>query len=134
MGVDGCRQPLKAQRCESVGKLCDIVHRIIECAAERNPDKYGAVTLGTDIPIVSEAESRAMRPDYYLVLPWHFRDEFLQRERKTLASGIKFIFPLPSIEIVSENMNGELIASILGDMKSSQIIKEELLVPRAVLA
>ena len=43
-------------------------------------DKYGARTLGTDIPIVSEEESRAAKPDYYLVLPWHFREEFLQRE------------------------------------------------------
>jgi hypothetical protein len=73
---------------------------MIECAAERNPDKYGATTLGTDIPIVSEAESRARRPDYYLVLPWHFREEFLEREQEMLRAGIGFIFPLPEIEIV----------------------------------
>ena len=60
---------------------CGIDHRIIDCAAERNPDKYGALTLGTDIPIVSEEESRAMNPDYYLVLPWHFKEEFLERAR-----------------------------------------------------
>ena len=41
-----------------------------------------------------------MRPDYYLVLPWHFRAEFLERERATLAEGTKFIFPLPVIEVV----------------------------------
>ncbi len=79
---------------------CGIDHRIIDCAAERNPDKYGATTLGTDIPIVSEAESRGMKPDYYLVLPWHFREEFLVREKETLQSGVGFIFPLPEIEIV----------------------------------
>jgi len=79
---------------------CGIDGRIIDVAAERNPDKYGARTLGTDIPIVSEAESRAMRPDYYLVLPWHFKEEFIERERETLAGGIRFIFPLPTIEIV----------------------------------
>lgn len=77
-----------------------IDNRIISVAAERNPDKYGARTLGTDIPIVSEEESRAMRPDYYLVLPWHFKEEFLQREADATRSGIKFIFPLPNIEIV----------------------------------
>jgi SAM-dependent methyltransferase len=80
---------------------CGIDHRIIDVAAERNPDKYGAKTLGTEIPIVSEAESRAMKPDYYLVLPWHFKAEFLERERETLKSGIKLIFPLPTIDIVS---------------------------------
>jgi SAM-dependent methyltransferase len=82
---------------------CGIDNRMIDVAAERNPDKYGAHTLGTEIPIVSEAESRAMQPDYYLVLPWHFRDEFLERERETLAAGIGFIFPLPEIEIVQRN-------------------------------
>jgi SAM-dependent methyltransferase len=78
---------------------CGIDKSIITVAAERNPDKYGARTLGTDIPIVSEADSRAMRPDYYLVLPWHFKEEFLQREAESLRQGIKFIFPLPNIEI-----------------------------------
>ncbi|HYJ85608.1 MAG TPA: class I SAM-dependent methyltransferase [Pyrinomonadaceae bacterium] len=79
---------------------CGIDNRIIDCAAERNPDKYGAFTLGTEIPIVSEAESRAMNPDYYLVLPWHFKAEFLERERETLSKGIGLIFPLPTIETV----------------------------------
>ncbi len=79
---------------------CGIDKSIITVAAERNADKYGARTLGTDIPIVSEAESRAMRPDCYLVLPWHFKEEFLQREAEMLRLGIKFIFPLPNIQIV----------------------------------
>ena len=81
---------------------CGIDNRLIELAAERNPDKYGAHTLGTDIPIVSEAESRAMRPDYYLVLPWHFKEEILQREKETLSRGTGLIFPLPTIEIIRQ--------------------------------
>jgi 2-polyprenyl-3-methyl-5-hydroxy-6-metoxy-1,4-benzoquinol methylase len=81
-------------------QLCGIDNRIIDVAAERNPDKYGARTLGTDIPIVSEAESRAMNPDYYLVLPWHFKEEFIEREKETLDRGIGLIFPLPTIEII----------------------------------
>ena len=81
---------------------CGIDNRIIDCAAERNLDKFGARTLGTDIPIISEAESRAMNPDYYLVLPWHFKDEFIEREREILERGTRLIFPLPKIEIVSK--------------------------------
>ena len=81
-------------------QLCGIDNRIIDYAAERNPDKYGARTLGTDIPIISEEDSRAMLPDYYLVLPWHFKAEFLEREKNMLDKGIGFIFPLPSIEII----------------------------------
>jgi SAM-dependent methyltransferase len=81
---------------------CKINHELVEYAAERNPDKYGAMTLGTNIPIVSEEESRAMNPDYYLVLPWHFKKEFLQREKKTMQKGTAFIFPIPKIEIVKQ--------------------------------
>lgn len=78
---------------------CDIDHNLVECAAERNPDKFGARTLGTDIPIISEEESRAMKPDYYLVLPWHFKKEFIEREQETLRNGTGFIFPVPTVEI-----------------------------------
>jgi SAM-dependent methyltransferase len=79
---------------------CGIDHRMIEVAAERNPDKYGAYTIGTEIPIVSEVESRAMNPDYYLVLPWHFKQEIVEREKEMLNKGVGLIFPLPDIEIV----------------------------------
>lgn len=79
---------------------CNIDNTIIDYASERNPDKYGAKTLGTDIPIISEEESRAMKPDYYLVLPWHFKEEFLQREHEALENGTGFIFPLPEIDII----------------------------------
>jgi 2-polyprenyl-3-methyl-5-hydroxy-6-metoxy-1,4-benzoquinol methylase len=85
---------------------CGIDNSIIDYAAERSSEKYGAHTIGTDIPIISEAESRAMNPDYYLVLPWHFKDEFITREREILERGTQLIFPLPEIEIVSkENGN-----------------------------
>lgn len=81
---------------------CNIDHTIIDCAAERNADKFGARTIGTDIPIVSEKESRALKPDFYLVLPWHFKEEFLKRERDTINRGTGMIFPLPTIEIVTK--------------------------------
>ena len=81
---------------------CGIDNRIVDFAADRNPDKVGAQTLGTDIPIISEAESRAMKPDYYLVLPWHFADEFLQRERETILNGTGMIFPLPKITVIDK--------------------------------
>ncbi|TAF74895.1 MAG: class I SAM-dependent methyltransferase [Bacteroidetes bacterium] len=83
-------------------QYCGIDNRIVDFAAERNPDKYGAFTLGTEIPIISEAESRAMKPDYYLVLPWHFKEEFLEREKESIENGIGFIFPLPFVEIIKK--------------------------------
>ncbi|HZZ86351.1 MAG TPA: class I SAM-dependent methyltransferase [Anaeromyxobacteraceae bacterium] len=81
---------------------CGIDRFLIDYAAERNPDKFGARTLGTDIPIISEDESRAMKPDYYLVLPWHFKPEFIERERAMLDGGTGMIFPLPNIEVVKK--------------------------------
>ena len=81
---------------------CDLDNRVLDCAADRNPEKHGAFTLGTDIPIVSEAKSRALNPDYYLVLPWHFKEEFMERERASLKKGIGFIFLLPAIEVVRQ--------------------------------
>lgn len=68
---------------------------LIAGAAERNPGKWGKVTVGTRIPIVSEEDARAAKPDHFLVLPWHFMEEFEERERAYLASGGRFIVPLP---------------------------------------
>jgi len=90
----------------------------IPYAADRNPDKVGALTLGTGIRIISEAQSRQMRPDYYLVLPWHFKKEFLTRERATIQNGTSMIFPLPDITVVnSANLEAEIAkADITGNM------------------
>lgn len=87
-------------------------------AADRNPDKVGATTLGTNIRIISEEESRRLRPDYYLVLPWHFKKEFLERERATIESGTAMIFPLPEITVVdAANLDLELArADVTGPM------------------
>ncbi|EGI77339.1 class I SAM-dependent methyltransferase [Hylemonella gracilis] len=81
-------------------QFCGLTAKDIPAIAEVNPEKYGRVTPGTHIPIVSEADARAMNPDYFLVLPWHFKDGILRREKEYLASGGKFIFPFPEIEIV----------------------------------
>ncbi|MBI4204623.1 MAG: methyltransferase domain-containing protein [Betaproteobacteria bacterium] len=82
-------------------QYCGITAERLPFIAEVNQDKFGAYTPGSKIPIISEEEARAMRPDYFLVLPWHFRAGILQREQKFLQSGGKFIFPLPKIEVVS---------------------------------
>jgi len=81
-------------------QFCNITSDRIPFIAEVNEEKFGAHTPGTFIPIISEAEARAMKPDYFLVLPWHFRSNILVREREFMAQGGKFIFPLPAIEIV----------------------------------
>jgi hypothetical protein len=81
-------------------QFCGFSAADLVAIAEVNPEKYGCVTPGTHIPIVSEADARAMNPDYFLVLPWHFKDGILRREREFNQRGGKFIFPFPEIEIV----------------------------------
>ena len=81
-------------------QYCGLTRNDIVAFAEVNPDKFGKVTPGTNIPIISEAEARANNPDYFLVFPWHFKDNILERERDFLQNGGKLIFPLPNVEVV----------------------------------
>jgi hypothetical protein len=81
-------------------QFCGLTSKHISCIADVNKDKFGCFTPGTHIPIISEEEARAMKPDYFLVFPWHFKYSILEREREFTENGGKFIFPLPEIEIV----------------------------------
>ncbi len=82
-------------------QACGLTVEDIPCIADVNPDKYGCVTPGTHIPIVSEAQAHALHPDYLLVMPWHFREHIIQREQAFLDRGGRLIFPLPTIDVVS---------------------------------
>ena len=79
----------------------NLTYPTIEAAADRNPIKWGKKTIGTLIPIISEERARLERPDYFLILPWHFLKEFIKREEDYLKSGGKFIVPLPNFKIIS---------------------------------
>ncbi len=81
-------------------QFCEFSTKHISCIAEVNEEKFGSYTPGTKIPIVSEKEAKSKKPDYFLVLPWHFKHSILEREKDFLENGGKFIFPLPEIEIV----------------------------------
>ena len=73
---------------------------LVSAIADRNPDKWGRVTAGSRIPIISEEEMRERKPDYLLVLPWHFIDGFVEREAEFLAGGGQFIVPLPELKVI----------------------------------
>jgi len=74
-------------------------HTHIDYIAERSSYKYGLKTAGTNIPIIPESEMRKDQPDYLLLLPWHFIDEFIDREKDYLARGGSFIVPCPKFLI-----------------------------------
>ena len=80
----------------------DLDNTKIEAIAERNPNKWGLYTIGSNIVIKSEQEMRDAQPDYVLVLPWHFISEFVQREREYLEKGGAFIVPCPNFRIYTK--------------------------------
>lgn len=80
---------------------CGIGPDLIEFAAERSPEKVGARTI-SGIKLISEEESRSMKPDYYLLGPYHFLSELISRERLMIEAGTKFIVPLPEVKIINK--------------------------------
>jgi NDP-4-keto-2,6-dideoxyhexose 3-C-methyltransferase len=79
-----------------------IDNSLIDGIAERQPMKYGLKTVGTNIPIASDEDMRAAKPDYLFVLPWHFIDSFVRREKDFLDRGGKFIVPCPRFEVIGK--------------------------------
>ena len=81
-------------------QYCNINSKLLNYISEVNKFKFGKYTPGSNIKIISEKEAKLKNPDYMLVLPWHFKDYILRRERNFLKNGGKLIFPLPDIEII----------------------------------
>jgi hypothetical protein len=75
---------------------------LLQYAVERNPTKVGKFTPGTNIEIISEETMRQNPPAYLLVLPWHFKEEIVERESEYLEAGGTLLFPLPNFTIVSK--------------------------------
>ena len=78
----------------------DLDKKLVQFIADKNPDKWGRRTIGTDISIISEEESHSMSPDYFLILPWHFIKEFKEREKDYLKNGGKLLVPLPQFKVI----------------------------------
>jgi hypothetical protein len=75
--------------------------RLVQKLVERSSYKFGLIAAGSNIPIISEEEMRNSPPDYMLVLPWHFIDDFIIREKSFLDMGGKFIVPCPKFDVIS---------------------------------
>jgi NDP-4-keto-2,6-dideoxyhexose 3-C-methyltransferase len=68
---------------------------------KESPEKWGKYTIGSGIKIISEKEARKFKPDYFLVLPYGFINEFIEREKTWLKNGGKFILPYPKFRVIS---------------------------------
>ncbi len=81
-------------------QFCNIDSKLIPYIGEVNKYKYNKYTPGSKIKIISEKKARLKNPDYFLVLPWHFKNFIVRKERKYLNNKSKLIFPLPDIDII----------------------------------
>ncbi len=78
-------------------QYCGLTDKDIQFVGEVNAEKFGCYTPGTWIPIIPESDLLAMKPDYLIVLPWHFR-KFFEENKK--FSGMHLVFPLPTLEVL----------------------------------
>jgi NDP-4-keto-2,6-dideoxyhexose 3-C-methyltransferase len=78
-------------------QYCNLSNQDIVAIGEINSDKIGKVCPGSNIPIVSEDEVLSDENGIYLILPWHFKDFFINSEK---FKGKKVVFPLPNWEIL----------------------------------
>jgi SAM-dependent methyltransferase len=80
-----------------------ITTELIEAISDRNPDKWGRLAAGSNIPVISENESRNRKPDYYFVLAWHFIESFISREVEFLERGGKFVVSMPFFKVIDKS-------------------------------
>lgn len=83
-------------------QFCKLTEKDIPFFAEVNEDKFGCFTPQTKIPIINEAEARKMNPDYFIVMPWHFKKMVVEKELEYINKGGKLIFPLPAVGVVEK--------------------------------
>ena len=77
-----------------------VTEDLVSMVGDVNPYKFGRFLPGSGIPIVSQEEVLAANPDYLLILPWHFRETFMESLEPYLSGGGRLIFPLPDLEVV----------------------------------
>ena len=75
----------------------NINNELISFIGDVNPDKHGSFTPKSLIPIVSEENVIEMNPDYYVIIPWHFKKHFISLEK---FKDKRLVFPLPFFEIL----------------------------------
>ena len=81
-------------------QYCGINSSLVPFIGEVNRYKYNRYTPGSKIKIISEKKARSLEPDYFLILPWHFKNYLIKKEREIKKNKSKLIFPLPDIDIV----------------------------------
>jgi SAM-dependent methyltransferase len=71
---------------------------LISFVADRNPAKQGMFMPGSHIPILGEAELKARKPDFVLILPWNLKDEVMSQLSYIRDWGGEFVTAIPELE------------------------------------
>jgi SAM-dependent methyltransferase len=62
--------------------------------------KQGKYLPGSKIKIISEDEAASIRPDYYLLTAWNFKNEIIKKIRLNGNKHTKFIIPFPFVHVI----------------------------------
>jgi D-arabinose 1-dehydrogenase-like Zn-dependent alcohol dehydrogenase len=90
-------------RGNTILQFAKLGNQYIKKAVERNKEKWGKTFGVHAIPIISEEQGRKEQPDYMVVLPWFFKEEFIKREKLYLQNGGTLLFPLPTFHLVKQS-------------------------------
>lgn len=81
--------------------------KTIDSAVDLQKNKVGRRIPGTDIEIEFDADHKA--PDYYLVMPYQFRDEIIVRYTDFMKNGGGLLFYRPVQEVITYDKSANAI-------------------------
>jgi len=77
------------------------LNKYIDYIVDDNESKHGLYSPGYHIPVLSSEYIYSENVDYILVLAWQHKSSVLSRHKEVINSGVKFIVPLPKVEIIT---------------------------------
>lgn len=79
---------------------CRIGPETLDFITEKSTLKIGRFTPGMHIPVASDDELLAKKPDYGLLLAWNFAEEIMANLKAYRQGGGRFIVPIPNPRIL----------------------------------
>jgi len=79
---------------------CGVKNDLIRFVVDANPAKQNKFMPASHIPIMLEAQIKADKPDYIIILPWNIKDEIVKQLDYVNAWGCKFVVPIPKLQIL----------------------------------
>jgi NDP-4-keto-2,6-dideoxyhexose 3-C-methyltransferase len=72
---------------------------LVSAISEKQDRKVGLKMTGSNLKIISDSDMRLKNPDYLLIGPWFFLENFKQREKEYLDKGGSFILTSPEFSV-----------------------------------